>query len=682
MEKRGLQIDGFLLSAAAAEVRSELVGARIDRVYSASRDSVVIAAGRGRAKCLVVSASQAAPRVCLTSAPPASLPEPTPFAMLLRKHLTGGRIVSVRQLGLDRVLSIQVEGWADADPSQNKLLIAEVTGRLSNIVLTDMDGRIFDAVRRVDQSRNRYRELLPGAVYLPPPPMERIDPREIETLEIFIAAIRRCVLQAEARHRQAQAPAHTQALAQAQTQSRGSAANQRESAEGIGVALSHCFAGIGPTLGAELAFAARLDPAQPAAELSDAELSRIWETLSVFAHASMAGPTDRFVFEAAFDREGGPDEAQAVAMSCGGLSHLADVFCVERFTSASNMIDTCYSRAEQREQLEERRKALAREVGARLERNRRKLETQREELARAGQSEHLRRQGELLTANLSLFGNGPLKVERVQAVDYYDPNMAEVEVEVDPSLSASANAQVLFARYARAQRALEAVTGNIAATEGDIGYLESVAGLIDMAEDIEHLDSVQEELEALGYTCPDRRISGPGAHGAGRGGRAGRTGRSGHTGRTEHGGRSTRGQRPEAHMPSRYTARSGHEIYVGRNNLQNDHLTLKLARGHDLWFHAKDVHGSHVVLRRRASEDVPEETVRAAALLAAYYSRARMSSNVAVDCTEARNVRKPRGARPGMVIYDRHKTIWVTPSREEIAETLGLNGAALDRTHD
>ncbi len=658
MERRGLQIDGFLLSAVAAEIRRELVGARIDRVYSASRDSIVIAAGRGSARRLVVSASQAAPRVCLTSAPPASLPEPTPFAMLLRKHLTGGRIVAIRQLGLDRIVNIQVEGWADADPSQNKLLIAEITGRLSNIVLTDMDRRVLDAVRRVDQSRNRYRELVPGAIYLPPPPLERIDPREIATPEAFIAAIRRHALQSQAR---------------AQMQPTGPAANRRAPADGIGAALSYCFAGIGPTLGAELAFAARLDPAQPAAELSDAELPRIWEPFSVFVRAALTGQTERFVFEAAFDREGGRDAAQAMAMSCGGLSHLADEFRIERFTSASDMVDACYSRAEQRGQLEERRRVLAREVGARVERNRRKLETQRKELDRAGQSEHLRRQGELLTANLSLFGNGPLRVERVRAVDYYDPNMAEVEVEVDPSLSASANAQALFARYARAQRALEAVAGNIAATEGDIVYLESVASLIDMADDIEHLDSVHEELEALGYTGPDRGVSGAGPRGARRGG---------HAGHAEHAGRSTRGRRAEAHMPSKYTARSGHEIYVGRNNLQNDHLTLKLARDHDLWFHAKDVHGSHVVLRRRSGEDVPEETVRAAALLAAYYSRARMSSNVAVDCTEAKNVRKPRGARPGMVIYDRHKTIWVTPSRKEIAEAFGLNGAALDRTQD
>lgn len=665
MEKRGLQIDGFLLSAVAAEIRGELTGTRIDRVYSASRDSIVIAAGRGRARCLVVSASQTASRVHLTSTPPASLPEPTPFAMLLRKHLTGGRIVSVRQLGLDRVLTIQVEGWADVDSSENKLLVAEITGRLSNIVLIDMEERILDAVRRVDQSRNRYRELLPGAAYLPPPPMDRINPGEISTPEAFVAAIRRHALQVHARD-QAQAPvsAQTRAAAQAQMQTRGPAAKRRTSADGIGAALAQCFAGIGPTLGAELAFAAGLDPAQVAIELGDSELLRVWENFSAFVEAAQIGS---FVFETAFQREGGHDEAQALAMSCGGLSHLGDEFRIERFASASDMIDACYSRAEERGRLEEYRRALAREVSARLERNRRKLETQREELAHAGQSDHLRRQGELLTANLSLFESGPLRAERVRVVDYYDPNMAEVEVEADPSLSASANAQVLFARYARAQRALEAVAGNISATESDIAYLESVSTLIDMADDMEHLDSVQEELEALGYTGLDRAASGSSPHSARHGG---------------HGGRSTRGRRAEVHMPSRYTARSGHEIYVGRNNLQNDHLTLKLARGQDLWFHAKDIHGSHVVLRRRAGEDVPEETVRAAALLAAYYSRARISSNVAVDCTEAKNVRKPRGARPGMVIYDRHRTVWVTPSREKIAEAFDLNGAALDRAHD
>ena len=178
-----------------------------------------------------------------------------------------------------------------------------------------------------------------------------------------MAAVRRHAMQAQARVRaqaegqaqeyaplgpRASMPAQTGSPARAQTQSGGSAANQRASGQGIGAALSHCFAGIGPTLGAELASAARLDPAKPAAQLGDAELSRIWETFSVFVCAALTGQTERFVFEAAFDRESGHDAAQAVAMSCGGLSHLADEFRIKRFASASDMIDTCYFRADER----------------------------------------------------------------------------------------------------------------------------------------------------------------------------------------------------------------------------------------------------------------------------------------------------------------------------------------------
>ena len=255
-----------------------------------------------------------------------------------------------------------------------------------------------------------------------------------------------------------------------------------------------------------------------------------------FRDAARAG---RFVFDG-FRTEGGTTRtSRAVSRE---LSHLADRFRVERFVSPSGMIDTCYSRAEERGRLEEYRRMLAREVGARLERTRRKLEAQREELARAGQSERLRRQGELLTANLSLFGNGPLRTESVRAIDYYDPKMAEVEVGVDPSLSASANAQVLFARYARAQRALEAVAANILATEGDIAYLESVASLVDMAE-ISNTLIDPGGVAALGYWARGGG-SGPGRRGA---------------------------WSRQTELCRRDTARSGHEIYVGRNNLQNDY---------------------------------------------------------------------------------------------------------------
>ncbi|MFY9134484.1 MAG: NFACT family protein, partial [Bacillota bacterium] len=130
-----MQIDGITLYAVTREIERELTGTRIDKIQSPSHDCITLDLGRGRAPSLLISASPTSSRICLTDSVPPSLPTPTAFCMLLRKHLVGGRVVSVRQDELDRIIIMQIEGWADSDPSDNKLLIAELTGRLSNIIL-------------------------------------------------------------------------------------------------------------------------------------------------------------------------------------------------------------------------------------------------------------------------------------------------------------------------------------------------------------------------------------------------------------------------------------------------------------------------------------------------------------------------------------------------------------------
>ena len=180
--------------------------------------------------------------------------------------------------------------------------------------------------------------------------------------------------------------------------------------------------------------------------------------------------------------------------------------------------------------------------------------------------------------------------------------------------------------------------------------------MVEIAESESEVDEIVQELDALGFIQPRKE---PGN------------------------GRKARKKRGRgAPMPAKFKAPSGHDMYVGKNNLQNDHLTMRLARAHDMWFHAKEIHGAHVIVRRRPNEELPDETLHAAALLAAYYSQAQMSSNVAVDYTEARNVRKPRGARPGMVIYGSHKTIWVTPSRDALSDALGLRTGTTSGSDD
>ncbi|MCR4427244.1 MAG: NFACT family protein [Firmicutes bacterium] len=623
-----MQVDGITLSAVVREIHGTFAGARIDRIQSPSRDSVLLHVGRGKAGMVIISASPHSARIHAVASQPSSLPEPPPFCMILRKYLVGGRIVGITQAGLERVVEVEVTGWADEDESQHKRVIVEVMGKRSNIILVDASGTILDAARRVDESLNRYRQILPGLPYISPPPLEKLNPLGVEE-DAFLAGLERYSLRA-----------------------RADGGHARDS---VSDALSATFAGFSPATAAELAFRAGIDSTRAAVGLTGPELSRLWESFRGVMQRVRAG---EFEPAAAFDRSSG----KPVALSVVGLSHLAGSCEIKPYPSPSSMLAHVFSRAELLERLDGERRMLAREVSTLIARSQRKLATQEAELLAASDASSIKRAGDLLTANLHALGTGPLGKESVTVVDYYDPGLTETRVEVDPALTASENAQAYFLRYARARRAQQTVAANVEATRDELAYLESVRAALDMAESPADLGGIREELRALGYVRQEQT-------GARRRSQA-------------HQGRSGPPGAAKAAMPAHYQDATGHDIYVGRNNLQNDHLTGKLARDADLWLHAKDVPGSHVVIRRRPGQPVPDETIYAAALLAAYYSRARMSSKVAVDYTDRRHVRKPRGAKPGMVIYDNHRTVWVTPSREELQRALGLSTALPGRDQD
>lgn len=613
-------VDALTYRAAAAEIMAELAGARIDRVSSPTRDSVFISAGRGAKRGLLISALPASARLCLAdSAPAAGAPgDPTPFVMLLRKHLTGGRILFIEQLGLDRVFKIGLEGWAHQNEADSKYLIVEMLGRGSNAAFLDADGRIVDVLRRQAAAR---REFAPGAVYEPPEAQDKPEPWAVGPAQ-FSAVLLRTAAARRARANDA----------------------------GLAAVISASFAGIGPALAAQVCGEAdALADADPAELLSEG--SRAAEKLlTAFSRFARDMAEGRFVHEAAFE-EGAP-----AACSSWGISHLAAARGLEvrRYSSACEMLEACFGAAEASEAVAARRRALARDVSARLEKVRRRAAAQAADLQKAEASLALKQAGDLITANLHSLGTGPLRTTRATLVDYYSPDMPSMEIDVDPSLSAVDNAQLAYKRYAKAARAQEAIADKMAETHEEEAYLESVLALVDMAESIDDTDAVRGELEILGYLTPAK------AQGKARGKQRAGSG----CGKRDSGGAA------RANAPAVFTAKGGYDILVGRNNLQNDELTLRLARGHDLWFHVKGSPGSHVLLRKSARETAPDEAITAAAMLAAYYSRERQSSNVAVDFTEARNVRKPRGAAPGKVIYDSQRTVYVTPSREGLVAYL------------
>ncbi len=292
--------------------------------------------------------------------------------------------------------------------------------------------------------------------------------------------------------------------------------------------------------------------------------------------------------------------------------------------SFSALLDAFYTETEQRERMLQKSQSLRRTVTNLLERTRRKLAVQRKEREASLDRETLRRRGDIITANLHAMTRG---MTVLRAEDFYQEDMPEIEIPLRPELSPQQNAARFYKEYNKAKHAEKILAEQIARGEIEEEYLGAVLDELNRAESERDLAEIRAELEAGGYVrSADRR----------------------------------RQQKQPASRPMRFRSSDGFEILVGRNNRQNDQLSLKTARRDDLWLHIQKFHGTHVIVCC-AGAPVPDGTITEAAMLAAWYSQAREGQNVPVDVTQVRNLRKPNGAKPGMVVYDRYRTVIVTP---------------------
>ena len=292
--------------------------------------------------------------------------------------------------------------------------------------------------------------------------------------------------------------------------------------------------------------------------------------------------------------------------------------------SFSALLDAFYTETEQRERMLQKSQSLRRTVTNLLERTRRKLAAQRKEREASLDRETLRRRGDIVTANLHAMTRG---MTVLRAENFYQEDMPEIEIPLRPELSPQQNAARFYKEYNKAKHAEKILAEQIARGEIEEEYLGAVLDELNRAESERDLAEIRAELEAGGYVrSADRR----------------------------------RQQKQPASRPMRFRSSDGFEILVGRNNRQNDQLSLKTARRDDLWLHIQKFHGTHVIICC-AGAPVPDGTITEAAMLAAWYSQAREGQNVPVDVTQVRNLRKPNGAKPGMVVYDRYRTVIVTP---------------------
>ena len=573
-----MPMDGLTLGFMARELRETLTDGRIEKVSQPEKDMLVLVIrAQGKNHKLLLSAAPSFARAHLTDANYQNPADAPMFCMLMRKHLQGGRLTNLEQLGGDRVLVLTIENKDELGDTAPRELYLELMGRHSNLTLVK-DGRIVDAIRHVSGDMSRVRQALPGLPFVPPPAQDKIDPAELteETL--------------------------TERLSQLSGP--------------LDKALAACIRGLSPVAAREIAFRATGLHRTELSDLNIAELSGV--ICALFGRMpQMARPTAQM----------GPDGLMADVLPFPYLS--LETGLQKPYPTLSAALDAFYFGRDRRDRMNQKSQALKRLIKTHLERDEKKLALQEEELTASAKMEEYRVAGELLTAQAYLVPRG---AETVQLPNFYDPQGGTVEIALDVALTPAQNAQKYFKRYRKARVAQDLAKEQKEKTLKEIELLEQAMFDLEESETEQDMADVRKTLEEGGIVKPA----------AGKGGKK-------------------KPRQPES-APMRFLAPDGTEIIVGKNSAQNDRVT-GAAKGTDTWLHAKDMPGSHVIVK---AEHPSPDTLAMALRLAAWFSRGKGVS-VPVDYTLRKHVKKPGGSPAGFVIYTNQKTVVTSATEGEIA---------------
>ena len=574
-----MPLDGLTLGFVARELNAALAGGRVNKIIQPERDEIILTIrSEGENRQLLLSATANCARAHLTTTRKNNPLEPPALCMLMRKHITGGRVAGIRAVESDRILEIEIEHFDELGDRAKKKLICEFMGKHSNLIFVGGDGRIIDSARRVTEAISSVREVLPGLRYELPPAHGKIPYDHVEADALY------------ARISGMGGPLHK--------------------------LIAGNISGMSAQTARELAFRAAGSEDAHSEEIDlRAACERIAESLrEIPEHLAPA---------ILYNEDGAP--VDAVAFPYLSRAHLRS----QSFPTLSQALDAFYRSRDMAERIQQKSAALHRALKKNIERCERKLALQNEALLGSQRMEEYRLKGELLTANLHLAQKG---AKCVEVPNYYEPDMPLIKVELDEKLSPGQNAQKYFKLYQKARNAQTLAAEQIEKTTAELNYLEGQMDNLEKCSGESELFELREELERFGYCKVNRS-------------------------------RRQMKQLPPS-KPMRFTAPSGCAVLVGKNNLQNDKLT-GTAQPNEVWLHAKDMPGSHVIIVGDAPD---EETILFAARLAALYSKGRTGSRVPVDYTLRRYVKKPSGAKPGFVIYTNQRTLYVEPAQQASAE--------------
>lgn len=589
-----MALDGITLFALKEELREKLLNSRIDKVYQPEGDELLLnIRGADNNYKLLISASSSHPRMYITEDYNKKNPKKAPlFCMFLRKHIQGGRIVDIEQIGFDRIIKIKIETLDELRNRVIKNLYVEIMGRHSNIILVNEDTNlILDSIKRISHNISSVRQVLPGIGYELAPSHNKVDiSKSLDENFVKISLS------------EFKGPVYKY--------------------------IYSTYEGFSPLTAREVCYRGGIDKdLNTIIDMWDEDVSSLMKGLrSFYEDINNKNFSTCLIVDEKKDK--------IVAFSA------YDINQYEEFTkitedNVSRVLEKYFNSKDNKERINQRTSNLRKSLLSKLERQKNKIVKIDSELLDSEHADEYRLKGELLTTYMHMIKPG---MDKVEVENYYSKEMDKMEIEVNPNISPSENAQRYYKKYNKLKHAKNALNEQKKLALEEVEYLESIILALDYCETDEEIKDIRNELIRLGYIKSRRMPS--------------------------------KKEMTKNTMADTFISSNGIKILVGKNNRQNDYLTLRLSEGDDIWLHTKNIPGSHVLIKC-AGKKLDAQTLEEAAILAGYFSKAKNQTKVEVDYTQKKNVKKPSGAKPGMVIYEKNKTIVIDATEENYVKIKG-----------
>ena len=609
-----MAFDGITIANLTRDFSDVVTGGRIYKIAQTESDELFItvklsyeAAEKHGIKQtrLVLSSDASLPLVYMTDESKTSPMTAPNFCMLLRKHIQNGRIISVTQPGgLERIIRFEIEHLDEMGDLCHKILLIEIMGKYSNIIFTDENNVIIDSIKHIPASVSSVREVLPGRTYFVPG-QDKANPLTTTANEFSSLVL-----------------------------SKGMP---------LFKAIYSSYTGLSPIIAQEICFRAGIDSDKSAIALETSEAIAAYRAFDDIMESIKIGS----FIPAIYYQDGAPKEYSSIpltlygynqeslndesdnASQCDYSNNISSEDCKLRMTyhlekDISSLIEHYYSEKNVVTRIRQKSVDLRKIVQTALERNLRKYDLQTKQLQDSEKKDKYRTWGELLNT----YGYSAKEGDKSITVNDYNTGK-DITIPLDPTLTPNQNAKKYFDKYTKLKRTQEALEEQMKEVAEAIEQLESISTALDIAKKEADLAQIRQELYESGYIK---------SHPTAKNGRKEKIKSS----------------------PFHYLSSDGFDIYVGKNNIQNDELTFKIANGGDWWFHAKKIPGSHVVLLTGGKE-VPDRAFEEAAALAAYYSKGKIQEKVEIDYLKRKDVKKPNGAKPGFVVYYTNYSMAIAP---------------------